>query len=158
MPDSTRYRHVQTYTTLWVILLATGVCAGFMISMEQAAGSGEGLAGLLIMAVSLGGSLLCLGRLVITVHEHELRWHFGYVGWPAWSVPWEQVTRLEPLRASFAWGSGIRGPAQHRQYTVTMGVPALRLHLRDGRTVTLGTPDPERLAGFIQARLPGARR
>jgi hypothetical protein len=129
-----------------------------MISVEQAAGSGEALAGLLIMAASLGGSLLCLGRLVITVHAHELRWSFGYVGWPRWSVPWEQVTRVEPVRASFAWGSGIRGPAQHRLYNVTMGGPALRLHLRDGRTVTLGTPDPERLAGFIQARLPDARR
>ncbi|MGA1725554.1 MAG: DnaB-like helicase N-terminal domain-containing protein, partial [Burkholderiaceae bacterium] len=74
---------------------------------------------------------------VITVHEHELRWHFGYVGWPGWSVPWEHVIRLEPVRASFAWGSGIRGPAQHRLYNVTMGGPALRLHLRDGRSVTL---------------------
>lgn len=158
MPDSYAYRHVQTYTMLWVILLMTGGFASYIISLEQAAGSGEAIAGVLIMALSLGASLLCLGRLVITVQSHELRWSFGYVGWPGWSVPWEQVTRLEPLRASFAWGSGIRGPAQHRLYNVTMGGPALRLHLLDGRTVTLGTPEPERLASFIQARLPDARR
>jgi hypothetical protein len=158
MTDAHAYRHVQTYTTLWVILLATGGLGGWMISVEPATGSGEGLVGLLVMAASLGGSLLCLGRLVITVHAHELRWHFGYVGWPGWSVRWEEITRLEPLRASFAWGSGIRGPARHRHYTVTMAGPALRVHLRDGRTVTLGTPEPERLAGFIRARLPEERR
>lgn len=157
MTTHAAYRLVQTYTMLWVILPVTGVFASFMFSLEQAAGSGEGLAGLLIMALSLGGGLLCLGRLVIEVHAEELRWSFGYVGWPHWSVPLSAVARLEPTRSS-AIGSGIRGPAQHRQYTVTLGGQALRLHLRDGRTVTLGTPEPQRLAGFIQARLPDARR
>jgi hypothetical protein len=31
------------------------------------------------------------------------------------------------------------------------------LVLRDGRRVTLGSPEAERLASFIQARLPAAR-
>jgi hypothetical protein len=60
------------------------------------------------------------------------------------------------VQTSFALGSGIRGPAQHRLYNVTMGGTALRLHLRDGRTVTLGTPEPARLASFIEPRLPAA--
>ena len=158
MTASPPYRHVQTYWTLWVILLATAGVAAFMLSAEHAAGSGETLGGLLIMAASLGGSLLCLGRLVIEVHADAVRWHFGYVGWPGWSVPLEQVARIEPVRATWAWGSGIRGPSQHRLYNVTMGGPALRLHLRDGRTVTLGTPEPQRLASFIEARLPEAGR
>jgi hypothetical protein len=64
--------------------------------------------------------------------------------------------QLEPVQTSFAMGSGIRGPAQHRLYNVTMGGPALRLHLRDGRTVTLGMPEPARLASFIEPRLPAA--
>ena len=152
------YRHVQTYRMLWVILLATAGFGGFMLPLEKAAGAGEALGGLLIMAASLGGSLLCLGRLVIEVHADAVRWHFGYVGWPGWSVPLEQVIRIEPVRATWAWGSGIRGPSQHRLYNVTMGGPALRLHLRDGRTVTLGTPEPQRLASFIEARLPEGGR
>jgi|688.fasta_scaffold965410_2 hypothetical protein len=158
MPDSHAYRHVQTYTTLWVILLASAGFGGYMISLDATTGSGESLLGLLVLVSSLGGGLLVLGRLVITVHARELRWHFGYVGWPGWSVTLAEIIRLEPVHASFALGSGIRGPAQHRLYNVTMGGPALRLHLRDGRTVTLGTPEPARLAGFIEPRLPAAHR
>jgi hypothetical protein len=60
------------------------------------------------------------------------------------------------VQTSFGMGSGIRGPVQHRLYNVTTGGPALRLHLRDGRTVTLGTPEPARLASFIEPRLPAA--
>jgi hypothetical protein len=156
MPDSHAFRHVQTYNTLWVILLASAGFGGYMISLEAATDSGESLLGLLVLVSSLGGSLLLLGRLVITVHTHELRWHFGYVGWPGWSVPLEEIVQLESVQTSFAMGSGIRGPAQHRLYNVTMGGPALRLHLRDGRTVTLGTPEPARLAGFIKPRMPAA--
>jgi hypothetical protein len=70
----------------------------------------------------------------------------------------EDISQIEPVRASFAMGSGIRGPAQHRLYNVTMGGTALKLHLRDGRTVTLGTPEPQRLAGFIAPRLTDKRR
>lgn len=156
-PASPRYRHVQTYWMLWVILVATAGVATFTLSVEHASGSGEALGGLLIMAASLGGSLLCLGRLVIELHTRELRWHFGYVGWPGWSVPLEQVTRTEIIRASYAWGSGIRGPRAHRLYNVTLGGPALRLHLRDGRTVMLGTPEPQRLQDILQPGLPAAR-
>ena len=158
MTTSPAYRHVQTYWMLWVILLITAGFAAVMLSAQHALGSGEALGGLFIMAASLGGSLLCLGRLVIEVHADAVRWHFGYVGWPGWSAPLEQVVRIEPVRATWAWGSGIRGPSQHRLYNVTMGGPALRLHLRDGRTVTLGTPEAQRLASFIEARLPEGGR
>jgi hypothetical protein len=148
------YRHVQTYWTLWVILVATGGVASLLISLEP---GGDALAGTLVMAACLLGSLLCLGRLVIEVHADTLRWSFGYVGWPNWSLPLSEVARLEVTRAD-VFGSGIKGPARHRRYTVTMGGPALRLHLHDGRSVTLGTPDPQRLASFVQARLPASRR
>lgn len=157
-PDTPVYRHVQTYWMLWVILLATGAVAAFMLSVEQAVGSADALGGLVIMAASLGSALLCLGRLVIEVRTRELRWHFGYVGWPSWSVALEQVTRTEITRASYAWGSGIRGPRAHRLYNVTLGGPTLRLHLRDGRTVMLGTPEPQRLQDILQAGRPAARR
>ena len=157
-PDTPTYRPVQTYWMLWVILLATAGVAAFMLPAEQAAGSADALGGLVLMAACLGGSLLCLGRLVIELHTRELRWHFGYVGWPGWSVPLEQVTRSEIIRASYAWGSGIRGPRAHRLYNVTLGGPALRLHLRDGRTVMLGTPEPERLRDVIESRLAELRR
>jgi len=36
------------------------------------------------------------------------------------------------------------------------GLRAVRLRLRDGRTLRLGSDEPERLAAFITARLPAA--
>jgi len=154
MTTHAAYRHVQTYTVLWLILAATGVFGTLLISLEPKA---DAIAGTAIMAASLIGALLCLGRLVIEVHADELRWSFGYVGWPRWSEPLSAIAHLEITRAT-AFGSGIKGSAQHRQFNVTMGGPAVRLHLHGGRSVTLGTPEAQRLASFIEARLPPARR
>ena len=152
MPDSHAYRHVQTYTTLWVILLACAGFGGYMIWLEATTGSGESPLGLLVLVCSLEGGLLLLGRLVITVHPHELRWHFGYVGWPAWRQPLAEVAGTQQVRTRFIHGAGIRGSRQHRFYTVTPGGPALCLHLHDGRTVTLGVADPRGLAEAIDAQ------
>lgn len=156
-PDAPAYRHVQTYRMLWVVLLVTAGFGGVMLAEAPTGRSGASWGGLLLMAASLGGALVCLGRLVIEVHARELRWHFGYIGWPGWSVPLAQVKRTEVIRTRFAWGSGIRGPLAHRLYNVRLGGPALMVHLLDGRSVTLGTPEPQRLQDCIQARLPAAR-
>jgi hypothetical protein len=155
MSTSAAYRHSQTYVLLWAVLLATGVASGVALALDDDPNARIGAA---IVALSLGGSLLCLGRLVIEVYPQQVRWSFGYLGWPCWSEPIERIARVEVARCQVRFGSGIRGTRQHRQYNVEMDGPALRLHLHDGRSVTLGTPEPQRLATFIEARLPRARR
>jgi hypothetical protein len=150
------YRHVQTYRALWLILPLTALVlalAGPALGGRPA----DATAGLWWSLPALGGALLCLGRLVIEVDGTLLRWHFGYVGWPRWQVPLADVVQVLVTPTRVAQGSGIRGSAANRQYNVTIAGPAVLLVLRDGRRVTLGSPEAERLAAFIQARLTGTR-
>ncbi len=146
------YRLVQPYVTLWVAGLAIVVLGLLVLAPGLAAGDAQSLPGLLVMGACVSGALLCLGRLVIEVHPREVRWRFGYVGWPAWTQPLAEVAGTQVVRTRFLRGAGIRGSSRHRFYTVRPGGLALCLHLHDGRTVTLGTPDPQRLATAVDAQ------
>jgi hypothetical protein len=143
------YRHVQTYTTLWLIDLAVAVIT---VPTVLASGGPDTQLGLLIVLATVLGLPLILGRLVVELDATHLRWHFGYLGWPAWSQPLAEIAITEVARADVVYGSGIKGTPKNRQFNVTVRGPALRLHLHDGRKVTLGTPEPQRLQGFVDAR------
>lgn len=144
------YRLVQLYVMLWVAALAIVVLGLLVLAPGLTEASGQALPGLLALVACVGGALLCLGRLVVEVHSRELRWSFGYVGWPAWTQPLAEVAGTQVVRTRFLRGAGIRGSIRHRFYTVRPGGLALCLHLHDGRTVTLGTPDPQRLATALE--------
>jgi hypothetical protein len=146
------YRLTQTYVLLWVAGLAIVVLGLFVFAPGVTGVSAQALPGLLLLVACVGGALLCLGRMVVEVHAREVRWHFGYVGWPAWSQPLAEVAGTQVVRTRFVRGAGIRGSLHHRFYTVSPGGLALCLHLHDGRTVTLGTPDPQALAAAIDAQ------
>ena len=151
-PAAPVYRLVQTYVMLWVSALALLVLGLLAFAPGLRAGAPQSLPGVLALGACVGGALLCLGRLVVEVHPRELRWQFGYVGWPAWTQPLAEVASTQVVRTRFLRGAGIRGSGRHRFYTVRPGGLALCLHLHDGRTVTLGTPDPQRLATALEDR------
>jgi len=145
------YRHVQPYTVLWVVLPITGVATGLASWMSP----GVPLS-LLLAMVGLPLALLAvLGRLVIELDARELRWRFGWLGRPAWRVALAEIEAVEKTRAPARAGSGIRGLGRQRLYNVSIGGPAVGLKLRDGRHILLGTPEPERLAAYIEARRSG---
>jgi hypothetical protein len=149
MTTPASYRHVQPFVVLWLLLPLGAVAA--------AAG---------VWAVPLGRSplaaaaaaacallpLLLLGRLVIELRGERLHWTFGFVGWPRWSVPLDEIERLEPTKARAIQGAGIKGLGRKRLFNVTLGGPALQLSMRDGRTILLGTPEPQRLHAAIEAQ------
>jgi hypothetical protein len=145
------YRHVQPYTMLWVVLPLTGVATGLATWVSP----GVPLP-LLVAIVGLPVALLLvLGRLVIELDAIELRWRFGWLGRPAWRVTLADIAAVEKTRAPARAGSGIRGLGRQRLYNVSIGGPAVGLKLRDGRHILLGTPEPERLAAYIEARRSG---
>lgn len=151
MTGPAAYRHVQLYTTLWLILpLAAAVTLGVALVSGPLDLSNAALLSLPVLLLAL----LLLGRLVIELDGPHLRWHFGYVGWPRWQLALADIRQVERSQAPSMAGSGIKGSRQKRLYNVTIGGPALLLTLHDGRTVMLGTPEPERLAAFIEARQP----
>jgi hypothetical protein len=142
------YRRVQTWLILWLAGLGLLVLGLVVLGRDEAGGA----TGALVLAACVVGALLCLGRMVVEVHPGEVRWQFGYLGWPSWRQPLAEVAGTQEVRTRFIRGSGIRGSMRHRFYTVTPGGPALCLHLHDGRTVTLGVPDPQRLAALVEAQ------
>lgn len=151
MDTHASYRHVQPFTALWVLLPLSTAATVMGVVVSQAPNASYTLAPALAIPLLL---LLLMGRLVIELRGERLHWGFGFVGWPRWSVALAEIERLESTRARALQGAGVKGPRRHRLYNVTLGGPALQLGLKDGRTVTLGTPDAARLRAFIEARMP----
>lgn len=148
MTDHAAYRSTQWLTALWLLL---PLVLAFFVAEQRA--SHTSVVPLVIAAATFATLLLLLGRLVIEVGARELRWRFGFVGWPRWRVAFDDIATLERVKAlPYGAGAGIRGTRRDRQYIARLGGQALRLVLRDGRIVTLGTAEPERLAAFIEAR------
>lgn len=100
--------------------------------------------------------LLLFGRLVIELRGSLLRWRYGFVGWPRWHLALDEITEIKLTRGSLAH-AGIQFKGRQRVFTASLGGPALALSLRDGRSVLLRSPEPDRLAQFIRARLPDRR-
>lgn len=150
MSDNAVYRHSQTYTALWLILCAVlAVCLPLVLIK----GGEDMVEAVLLLVVPLLGSLLLLGRLVVEVRADALHWHFGYVGWPAWTAAFKEIEGIEVAKADLVFGSGIKRRGLHRQYNTVINGPALRIRLKDGRSITLGTPEPQRVLGFLEPRL-----
>ena len=147
------YRHVQPFLMLWLALpLGAAVAAlGALVTPQAAIGLGVALA---IPALSL----LLLGRLVIELDAQRLHWSFGFIGWPRWSLALDDIEHIELTHARAVQGAGIKGTGRQRLFNVTMGGPALQMVLRDGRVIVLGTPEPQRLRAFIEARRTVAPR
>lgn len=110
--------------------------------------------GTLAMAWALCAvTLVLLGRLSIKVCGDELHWSFGYFGWPRWQIGLGEIARTDIGRPSAWRGAGIKGLGSNRLYNASMGGPALQITLHDGRKITLGTPEPDRLDSALHARM-----
>ncbi|HRD97825.1 MAG TPA: hypothetical protein PLA97_15655 [Rubrivivax sp.] len=109
----------------------------------------------LTLALTLA-PLLLLGRLVIELRGGTLHWRYGYMGWPRWHVALEEIVEIKLARGPSAH-AGIQFNGRQRVFTASLGSPAVELTLRNGRRVLLGSPEPDRLARFIHARLPEGR-
>jgi len=137
--------------------LALPLPAAFVSAAALRSGDAGLLQSVVIAWVVCAVGLVSLGRLVIEVHADRLHWTYGYLGWPHWDLALHEIVDMQCVRTSRWRGAGIKGLGKDRLFNVSIGGPALRLHLAGGRIVTLGTPEPERLAAFIEARRPRPR-
>lgn len=108
-------------------------------------------------AMWLGLPLPALFVSVAALRDDRLRWTFGFLGWPRWDLSLQEIELVQCVRTSAWRGAGIKVLGKDKLFSVSIGGPALRLGLSGGRIVTLGTPEPERLAAFIEARRPPPR-
>lgn len=95
---------------------------------------------------------LLLGRLLTEVRGDALVWRFGWLGWPRWRVPLDEIVAVEPARSSALEGWGIRFTRDGMLYNAH-GLQAVRLTLRSGRQLRLGSAEPARLAQALQPRI-----
>ena len=144
------YRSTQALLGLWLIL---PLAATLVMAATWNAPPPGGRA--LTLALTLA-PLVLLGRLVIELRGGTLRWRYGYMGWPCWQVALEEIVDIKLTRGPSAH-AGIQFNGRQRVFTASLGSPAVEFTLRDGRSVLLGSPEPDRLARFIQARLPDPR-
>ena len=148
------YRHAQPFVALWLGLTLGAIGSTLGIAASDDA---DATLGIVIALSSFALALLLFGRLVIELHSDRLHWHLGFVGWPRWNVRLSNIAGMERTRAAPWLDAGIRGRTRDRLYNVSIGGTALKLTLTDGRSITLGTPEPDRLAGFLEPRLSRRR-
>jgi hypothetical protein len=146
------YSRTQAVKVLWAILLPVTVGVAVSLLAERGAAAWPELAGLLAASAAL---MLVLGHFTVEVGEGRVEWRYGVLGWPRWQAALDQITGVEITTSHAREGWGIRRTKTGMLYNAH-GRQAVRLHLRDGRTLRLGSDEPERLAGFITARLPAA--
>ena len=145
------YRRAETATFLCLLLSATA--GGVLLTHQSLGAPTADLPGVALALVTTLAPLPFLGRMVIELQAQQLRWHWGFLGWPRWQLRLDRIARIERLQRASWLQSGIQFAGRSRVFMPGFGGPALRLHLDDGRFITLGTPEPERLAALIEARL-----
>lgn len=144
------YERRQVLWLLWIVLPGTAALTWWLAGAVQA----EPRAQLAVAAVAASELLVLagLGRFVVRVQGDTLHWRFGYLGWPHWQLPLADIRTVEQARCTWVEGWGIRRTKEGMLYNAR-GSGAVRLTLKDGRRLRLGSDEPDRLAAFIAARL-----
>ena len=142
------FRQRQWLTALWFALPA-GVL-GATLGLLQGVGGNVvwGIGAAWVIAALL---LTVLGTFTIDVDDTTLEWRFGWLGRPRWRLPIASIARLEPAESSWFEGWGIRFTREGMLYNAS-GKRCVRIHTVGGRRLRLGSPDPQRLIAFIEAR------
>jgi hypothetical protein len=104
----------------------------------------------LLLGTVLGLVALAMGSLTVEVGGGELRWRFGWLGWPGGHVALADIARVEPCRTKWHEGWGIRITPNGMLYNIS-GLDALQVTRRDGKRFRLGSAD---VAGLMRVLAP----
>jgi hypothetical protein len=98
---------------------------------------------------------MALGRLVTEVHGDRLVWRFGWLPWPRWQVELDDIVAVETARTRWIEGWGLRFTGEGMLYNAS-GTQAVRLTLRNGRRLRLGSQKSQHLVQVLQRRIQSA--
>ncbi len=148
------YREVTPWP-LWVGLLIWVPCLGGGLAVLA---SGDKTVPLFI----LGGIVMLLplffqllwGALIVEVTPDEMTVTFGRLRWPTKGIAFDDVVAMDPvtyrpIREFGGWG--IRFARGGKSAWATRGNKALKVELKNGKTVYVGSDKPERLLSRIVA-------
>ncbi|QDU65243.1 hypothetical protein [Engelhardtia mirabilis] len=137
----------ESKSTGWWLFGIAGflVVLGLVLAVIFAIGARpEALIG--VALVALGLLVANFGVLTVRVTGAVVSWHFGR-GPIGWTVPLERVVGVEARRSPWYWGWGIRWTT-HGWLWRAHGLDAVWIELDSGRSVGVGTQDPD---GLVRA-------
>lgn len=85
--------------------------------------------------------------MTVSVDERQLTWHFGPGFWKK-SIARSEIVSVEPAQMGWGYGYGIRITPRGWLYRVS-GRDAAAVSLISGKTVLIGTDEPEKLVAAL---------
>ena len=136
-----RYRHTQFGAAMVSILAVAAAVLMLLLAREPDAALWPPLAVLALVAV-------LFSSMTISVDDEHLRWYFGPGFWRK-SLALADIESSARIRTRWFYGLGIRRIPSGWLYCVS-GLDAVELRLLNGKTVSLGTDDADRLLRALQ--------
>jgi hypothetical protein len=147
----TWYEQKQTgWKAILVLSVILGALAIAVLAVDRVGAPGEakrmgwGLAAVFLV-------VMVTNRLELKLDERELLVRWGWILWR--HVPLSSLESVE--RERIGWT--MVGMKHHKKawwYSVSTG-PALRFRFRNGKSIVVGTPDPDGLLRALQSLKPG---
>ena len=134
------YRHTQKAYYQYVLLVVIAVVlAGIVTS------SGASFHALHLFAFFILGVVCWLfSSLTVEVDDAKLQWHFGPGFWKK-SIARNDIASATPVRTKWWYGYGIRYTPKGWLYNI-QGLDAVAITQTSGKTVMIGTDEPQQLA------------
>lgn len=145
------YSHTQKGPWLFIVSL---VAAGLAIASFFAAS--ENITVSIILVVSAAAvAALCFGLSYLTVEEEDdrLRIRFGPLPLLQKKIPYSDIVSVEPSRSNIIDGWGIHYTIGRGMIWNIWGFDCVRLTLKNGKPLRIGTDDVEGLVGHINERI-----
>jgi hypothetical protein len=144
------YQKRQWMKALWISLPAITFVVLALDSanqsMEQRIYGATLLACINIVVIAI------IGSLKISIDEKQLIWQFGFLGKPKWTIDFRDIESVEICESSWVEGWGIRFTKEGMLYNAA-GKSAIRINKKDGKSIRLGTAEPEVLAALLQQKM-----
>ncbi len=144
------YIESQFASVIWAVLPISSA-AGFLLRYNLPDHAARTAAILIIATVNIV-LLALMGRLTVSIDATHLRWRFGYLGWPAWSIPLSEITAAEAASSRWIEGWGIKYTREGMLYNAA-GTSVVRIHRRVGKSFRIGCADPRRLISYLAPRI-----
>ena len=154
-PSATDYTHKQpAHVTRILILLGVGLGVSLLALTVDDPSYTWVPVGYLVIAVASLVHLVLFWSMTVRVTDQVLEFWLG-PGLIRRRIPLEQIADLETVRTRILQGWGIRRTMLGRLYNVS-GLRAVRVRLKTGKSILVGTDQPRTLIRAIRERLPSA--
>ena len=105
----------------------------------------------MLVAMLFVAVILCLfSSLTVEVSDREITWPFGPNFWRN-RIALSDIAKVETTHLPWWYGSGIKWSADGWMYLVSMGGDAVKIQLKDGSSIRIGTNDPHGLSAALAA-------